>query len=146
MLKIKSKYKKKKPTEQEPEATKVDEETAKEAADVADDIDLLDFGETPSPPAEPKKSKAKSEKEPINLLENDTTPDEDPLGDLIGGGPAPAETSNNLLDTDDAPSTNTGHQSALDSALDDVFGTTSSPAPAPAPVPPQPTGPQCWSG
>ena len=141
VLKIKSKYKKKKPSEQEPEAAK-DEQDAKEpAADVVDDTDLLDFGETPAAPVEAKKPKVKHDKEPINLLENDTSPDEDPLDDLIGSGPAPVETSNNLLDTDDTPATNaTGHQNALDSALDDVFGTSSTPTPAPAPVP-QPTGP-----
>jgi AP-4 complex subunit beta-1 len=135
VLKIKSKYKvKKKVVESESGPTEQPDliEEKKDAEDAEDDdIDLLDFGDAPSKSESKKQSKAKTDKSPINLLENDTTPDEDPLGSLIGDDPSP-HNNDDLIPVDNNAS------NGLDD-LDDVFGLSSS---APAPVPQQPVGPQ----
>jgi len=102
VLKIKSKFKAKKKTEEAEGAEKIQSpdlvEESKEIVDDTEEFNLLEFGEEIKQES-PTKIKSKPVKSGINLLENDTTPEEDPLGSLIDD--IPPQHNNDLIPMDD---------------------------------------------
>lgn len=101
VLKIKSKFKaKKKAEDAEGEERKQLPDLVEESKDVddAEEFNLLEFGEEAKQES-PTKAKSKPTKSGINLLENDTTPEEDPLGSLIDN--SPTKHNNDLIPMDD---------------------------------------------
>ena len=132
VLKIKSKFKvKKKADDNEPTKDQPDLiEEKKAVIDDTDDFNLLDFGNDTPKEEKPSPPKSKPAKKAINLLENDTMPDEDPLGSLIDDNPVQTTNTDLLPPADDVSH---GFED-----LSNAFGFTSTPTPVAPPEPPKP--------